>query len=109
MAQLWTLLEAETTRRGLPERSMFALSDAAIGFRVRNATYRTAAQISDPLASRDLRALVDAGLLVPHGERRGRHYVASEWLLQARTSTRAATVTTDPFTDEVVRVEPEVR
>lgn len=101
MAQLWALLEAETARRGLPERSMLALSDAAVGFRVRNATYRTAAEISDPLASRDLRALVDAGLLVPRGERRGRHYVASEWLRQARDSTRAATVTTDPFTDEV--------
>jgi hypothetical protein len=88
---------------------MLALSDAAFGFRVRNATYRTAAEISDPLASRDLRALVDAGLLVPHGERRGRHYVASEWLLQARTATRSVTVTTNPFTDEVVRVLPEDR
>ena len=109
MARLWALLEAETQRRGLHERTMLALSDAALGFRVRNATYRTAAEISDPLASRDLRALVDAGLLVPHGERRGRHYLASEWLLQARTATRAATVTTNPFTDEVVRVLPEDR
>ena len=109
MARLWTVLEAETKRRGLHERTMLALSDAALGFRVRNATYRTAAEISDPLASRDLRALVDAGLLVPHGERRGRHYLASEWLLQARTATRAATVTTNPFTDEVLRVLPEDR
>jgi Fic family protein len=108
-ARLWALLEAETQRRGLHERTMLALSDAAFGFRVRNATYRTAAEISDPLASRDLRALVDAGLLVPHGERRGRHYVASEWLLQARTATRSVTVTTNPFTDEVVRVLPEDR
>lgn len=109
MARLWTLLEAETTRRGLPERTMLALSDAAIGFRVRNSTYRTAAEIADPLASRDLRALVDAGLLVPQGERRGRHYLASEWLQQARTATRATTVTTNPFTDEVLRVLPEDR
>ena len=63
-------------------------TNAAFGFRVRNATYRTAAEISDPLASRDLRALVDAGLLVPHGERRGRHYLASEWLKNARDQTR---------------------
>ncbi len=71
-------------------------------------TYRTAAEISDPLASRDLRGLVDAGLLVPRGERRGRHYVANEWPRQARDSTRAVTVTTYPFTDEIVRVEPVV-
>ncbi|MBP6107361.1 MAG: Fic family protein [Steroidobacteraceae bacterium] len=109
MARLWTLLEAQTQRRGLHERTMLALSDAALGFRVRNATYRTAAEISDPLASRDLRAMVDAGLLVPHGERRGRHYLASEWLRNARDQTRAPTVTTDPFSGEVVRVEPEVR
>jgi len=97
MARLWTLLEAETQRRGLNERTMLALSDAALGFRVRNATYRTAAEISDPLASRDLRALVDAGLLVPHGERRGRHYLASEWLKSARDQTRVRDVVTDPF------------
>jgi Fic family protein len=97
MARLWTLLEAETQRRGLNERTMLALSDAALGFRVRNATYRTAAEISDPLASRDLRALVDAGLLVPHGERRGRHYLASEWLRDARDQTRVRDVVTDPF------------
>ena len=105
MAQLWDLLELEASRHGLPERALLALSDAALGFRVRNATYRKAADISDPLASRDLRALVDAGLLVPRGERRGRHYVAGEWLVNAKATTLAPKVTTDPFTDEVVRVE----
>jgi Fic family protein len=109
MERLWALLEQEATRKGLPERAMLALSDAALGFRVRNATYRTAAEISDPLASRDLRAMVDAGLLVPHGERRGRHYVAGTWLVQARAATRAKKVTTDPFTDVVVEVLPEDR
>ena len=107
--RLWALLEEEIRRKGLPERSIMALSDAAYGYRVRNATYRAAAEISDPLASRDLRALVDAGLLVPHGERRGRHYLAGEWLLQARNATRARKVTTDPFTDEVIEVLPEDR
>jgi Fic family protein len=107
--RLWVLLEREIERKGLPERAIMALSDAAFGYRVRNATYRKAADISDPLASRDLRALVDAGLLVPQGERRGRHYVAGDWLRQARAATRAKKVTTDPFTDEVVEVLPEDR
>lgn len=109
MERLWELLEKEAVRKRLPERAMLALADAALGHRVRNATYRTAAQISDPLASRDLRAMVDAELLVPQGERRGRHYVAGEWLMQARRATRAKRVTTDPFTDEVVEVLPEDR
>jgi hypothetical protein len=43
---------------------------------VRNATYRNNADVSDALASKDLKELVDAGLLVPHGERRGRYYTA---------------------------------
>ncbi len=55
------------------------------------------------LASRDLRALVDAGQLVPHGERRGRHYLASERLKNARDQTRLAAEVTDPF---VARVSP---
>lgn len=97
MNRLWDLLEAEVRRRGLPDRSLYALGDAAIGYRVRNATYRSAAEISDPLASRDLRALVDAGLLVPHGERRGRHYLAGEWLQAAREQTRVRDLVTDPF------------
>lgn len=46
---------------------------------------------------------------MPHGERRGWHYLAGEWLLQARNATRARKVTTDPFTDEVIEVLPEDR
>lgn len=56
---------------------MLALADAASGFKVRNPTYRRAAEITDNLASKDLKALVDQGLLELHGEKRGRYYVAS--------------------------------
>jgi len=45
---------------------------------LRNASYRCLADVEEALASRDLKALVDAGLLEPVGERRGRYYVASE-------------------------------
>lgn len=109
LERLWNLVEKEVARLKLPERSIMALSDAAVGYRVRNATYRGVASVSDQVASRDLQKMVDAGLLVPHGERRGRHYVAGEWLKQARAATRAKKVTTDPFTDEVVEVLPEDR
>lgn len=30
----------------------------------------------------------------------GRHYMAGEWLVQARAATRAKKVTTDPFAGE---------
>jgi hypothetical protein len=81
--RLWVDLETIVERAGLPERVMVALYDAASGFRVRNAVYRatfeeTEDEITDQVASRDLRILSDAGLLVPHGEKRGRFYTAGD-------------------------------
>lgn len=101
MNRLWDALEVEISARKLPARTIFALADAAIGFRVRNATYRTAAETTNDLASRDLRELVDAGLLVAEGERRGRVYVASDVIkeLRQRTATRRLPIP-DPFAKE---------
>ena len=58
----------------LPERCEFALVDAAFGYRVRNGRYREENNISEVVASRDLRKLCDLGLLNPIGEKRGRYY-----------------------------------
>jgi Fic family protein len=76
--KLWDELEREVTKRDLPDRVIGAVADAAMGFRVRSATYRHFAEVSKVVASRDLRAAVESGLLVPTGERRGRIYRASE-------------------------------
>ena len=57
-------------------------------------------QISELTASRDLKAMVDALLLDPVGERRGRHYVAHDSVLELRRkirNERPARVTADPF------------
>ena len=104
--RLWSELEAEIDRRGLLERMILALHDAAFGYRVRNTTYRKAAEVSDAVASRDLAQLVAAGLLVAQGEKRGRFYVAGEWLHKARAETRLTKVASDPFTGTQVREEP---
>jgi Fic family protein len=74
---LWQELELELRRHGLPERLLYAVADGAIGYRVRNSSYRNLAKLNDIMASRDLKAAVDAGLLIPDGERRGRVYVGS--------------------------------
>jgi Fic family protein len=76
--RLWDELEGVIKSRGLPDRVIFALSDAAMGLRVRSAHYRKNADVSKIVASRDLKAIVEAGLLVAEGERRGRSYKASE-------------------------------
>ena len=73
---LWQELDLEISRHGLPSRLIFAIADGAIGYRVRNSSYRNIAELSDIMASRDLKAAVDAGLLMAVGERRGRVYKA---------------------------------
>jgi Fic family protein len=95
--RLWDLLEIEIERRNLPERTLFALADAAMGLRVRNATYRPIADVTDQVAGRDLKALAEAGLLVAQGERRGRFYVASELVQRIRAETRESHRIEDPF------------
>jgi Fic family protein len=86
--RLWDALDHEIRIRHLPERTIFAVADAAVGLKVRNATYRGIAEVSDFVASRDFKQLVDTGLLVGSGERRGRYYVASPSILEIRRRTR---------------------
>lgn len=99
MQRLWDLLETDLQRAGLPERMLMALADAATGLRVRNATYRSVAEVSDQVASRDLKALVDAGWLEAKGERRGRYYTASRRLREIAAQTREPAEWIDPFAD----------
>ncbi len=80
ISKLWEELEREIRKHRLSDRTIFALSDAAMGYRIRSSHYRRIAEVSGVVASRDLRAIVNAGLLVAKGERRGRLYVATEYL-----------------------------
>jgi Fic family protein len=96
--RLWDFLEEEIRAADIPGRLIYALADAAAGLRVRNATYRPVAEVSDQLATRDLGLAVKAGLLVPKGERRGRYYERSPRLAEIRLKTREPRpATDDPF------------
>jgi Fic family protein len=86
--RVWNELERFIQERGLPERVIYALSDATFGYRVRNSTYRVMAEVSDAVASRDFKLLVQNGLLDPDGEKRGRGYVGAPILQQLRARTR---------------------
>jgi Fic family protein len=86
--RIWDELELLLQKNGLPERMIFALYDAAMGFRVKSARYRTNAEVSAQVASLDLRTLVKTGLLVSIGEKRGRTYQASETILAIRDRNR---------------------
>lgn len=80
--RLWQHLANEVERHSMPERVVLALFDAAQRLRVRNSRYHEYAEVSEHTGNRDLNQLVDHGLLMPRGERRGRFYVASEPLLR---------------------------
>ena len=97
MARIWEELGLESARHDFPERAALALLIGAYGNRIHNAWYRKAAQISQNLASRELKTLADLGLIVPHGEGRGRYYLASEALQQIRARTDEPQVEEDPF------------
>ncbi len=99
-------LAEEVTRRGLPERTALALLEAASPVKVRNASYRVNADISNNLASRDLKALTDAGLLEADGEKRGRHYVASDLVKAIRRKHRLPKENDDPFADAKIARRP---
>lgn len=80
MGRLWEHIDARVERHGLPERAGGGLFLAIQGYRLNNESYRAVADVTASTASRDLRALVDAGLLVADGEKRGRTYTAQREL-----------------------------
>lgn len=97
MQKMGDELEQVVARAGLPERCVLALIDAADLHSVRNQTYRVAADVSEVVAGRDLRALAEAGLLVPKQRARGRYYVAAQPLLEIRMRAAEPRAIPDPF------------
>lgn len=104
--ELWNGCVALVGGRGLPERCAAALVDTAYGLRIRRGSYRTAGEettgeeISEQTATRDLKTMVDLGLLEAVGERRARYYLAgndTKELREAIRVKRPPRETDDPF------------
>ena len=82
-------------RHSLPSRVTGALADAARGRRLRRSIYAHLVEltdgdpISDLSASRDLKVMVDAGILAPKGAGRGRTYHGTEELRRLWIDIRA--------------------
>lgn len=100
--RLWALLEAEVQRLGIPDRAVLALFDAAQRFRVSNRVYQGHAELSEHAGGRDLKRMVEAELLEPKGEKRGRYYIATPRLLslaEASWEQERGLEHVDPFAD----------
>lgn len=106
--QIWTELDQLISTHKITERALPALFDAVFGYRVRRATYMAAVKasgdtIAEQTATRDLVTLANAGLLTPHGDRRGRYYVAAPPLTEIgerAKALRAPKELSDPFGEE---------
>jgi len=97
VGRVWEEISKLTKANGLPERSEGPLLEAAFGNKIRNHRYRVENDISDVVASRDLKRLCELGLLSPVGEKRGRFYVAEKLLLEISLRTRDAGRSADPY------------
>lgn len=104
--ELWNGCVELAESGGLPERCAAALVDTAYGLRIRRGSYQSAGlamageEVSKQSASRDLKRMVDLGLLRTVGERRARYYLAGEEPKALRESIRAKRPpreTDDPF------------
>jgi Fic family protein len=86
---VWTHLEDLIKTHHVPARSIATLFDATLGLRVRNSSYRATLEswqeeVSNQVATSDLRSMVQAGLLIQHGKKRGTSYSAGPPLLDIR-------------------------
>jgi len=108
--RLGNQIDEVVRRLGLPERTFDPLFDAALGLRVRRPTYAKRTGVEDRTATRDLKALVDAKLLSPHGNTRGRFYLASGELMRVRDESRQRRQRlSDPYPWLMERVRAEAQ
>jgi Fic family protein len=105
--KLWMRIADVVRQRGLPERTIGPLCEAAVGRRVRRASYVANGEVTygetipNLTASRDLKSLVTAGLFTPIGDKRGRYYLATEALQsiaeRVAAESRPSEAYQDPF------------
>ena len=106
---LFASIEIIVERHRLNERMAVPLFNAAVGMRLTNARYQKETEVSTHVAGRDLKALADLALLIPHGEKRGRYYTAGRELREAREAARRSRAVRDPYELPDVSADPGPR
>jgi Fic family protein len=100
--RVWNEVEELLHAKKLNDRGLPAVVDAAFGYTIRRSHYMNAAEVSEQVASRELKMLVDSGLLIPVGETKGRAYVASDMLREISKRNYERRTNLDPFTQEAL-------
>ena len=83
-SRLWEAIDERRQHDHLQKRTMGSLYNAAMGQRIQRPDHIRYAEVSERVATSDLKRMVDVGLMRAVGERRGRHYVASNRLRRLR-------------------------
>jgi len=96
--RIWGELEQILKKKRVNDRALPAVVDAAFGYRIRRQHYMKSAEVSEQVASRDLKDLVDRGLLTGKGETRGRIYDASQLIREVYLRNYEPRTNVDPFT-----------
>jgi Fic family protein len=95
--RLYEVLDAELRACGVPDRALDTLYSAALRYRIRRPTYVSQTGVDERTASRDLSALVAAGLLGAVGQTKGRHYVRGPRLESLVADLPRGAALTDPY------------
>lgn len=95
--KLFDGIEKIIKREHLNERAAIPIFDSALGQQITNGWYRREADVSEVIASRDLRRLHEGGILVAHGEKRGRTYLAGKEVKALRKAVRIDQPYADPY------------
>jgi Fic family protein len=75
---VWMLLDQHADGLGVSERQIGALHEVAVAGRVRRSRHERSEGLNAQQATRDMQALVKAGILTAVGRTKGRHYVAGD-------------------------------
>jgi len=102
--RIWNEVEQLAARKGVNERGLATLVDAAFGFKIRRSHYLNSAEVSEQVASRDLKIMVDHGLLIGEGETRGRIYRAAPVLEEIYARHYETRSHVNPFEQQPVSV-----
>ena len=100
--RVWGEVEQLMKRRHLNDRGLSTVVDAAFGYRIRRTHYMNAAEVSEQVASRDLKTLVDSGLLIAKGETKGRVYSSSAVLHEIYLRNYEQRTNIDPFLQDAL-------
>ena len=96
-SRAWEEIAKIMKANDLHDRMGMCLLDATFGYQVRSGRYQKENDVSDVVASRDLKKLCELGLLMPVGEKRGRYYQPAKTLNAIYARVREDIKAPDPY------------